>query len=415
MGWTASDHGGWAGDVGGSRSVVSFDVSGGGLSRRGDSGDEATVEAAAPAPIARSLDSISTSASESRSIFGLSRRYIELALCSSGRTVIPVRLGRAIVEPTVPLKTPSPTNQNGSLTRPARPPRTVTGNPDARIASRSHASSAGVATIPQVGRRSSFVPACPADGAAVNGGGGGAPHACVGWDGSSSELPINNDRQQLDNEPTRGSGLRSSLSPNGAGTVVPGTSAELNNSNSQGAENAGVSCSRTRRCGASPARERSASSERLGGGEEIGALLAKYNRNEAYDCPVSPFSLPPSWAEIPPLATVEPPGFPPSCTTPGDATVEEARVQTERAGHLGGRESGMSLQVEGGTRKISVVCPAEKTLFQKIASGRRTSFGWGWKRPSGDRGPRPKRTGMSPRERGLSSGTNLSGAYPPNS
>lgn len=426
VGWTVDDDGGWAGvgggvGVGGSRSVVSFDNNSGDGSRRsGDGGDEATVQA--PASIVRSLRSVSTSASESKSIFELSQRYIGLALCSSGRTVVPVRLGRAIAEATAPPKASSLANRR--LGRPAPPPRAAAGNTEnAGVARRiSPRISAGVATFQQLGRRRSVAQTPTACG--TGGGGGGATDANAEWEGSSSKLPIENDRQtNLGKEPAASPMPHHySPSPSRAGVDVTGTAAETTTTtttanNDQDAGSVGASCSRGRHCGASPTRERSASSERLGGGAEFGVLLARYHRIETYDCPVSPFSMPPSWADIPPLATMEPPGFPPPCETRRETTtvVEGAGVERAKGDHLEGGDSSTSLQVEDETKKTSVARPVEQTVFQKIASGRRVSFGWGWNRPPGDRGRRRKRNGLSPKERQLWSGIDVGRVCLPNS
>lgn len=418
VGWTISDDGGWAGGVGGSRSVVSFDNSGDGPRKRGDGGDEATVQTAAPASIVRSLHSISSFASESKSIFELSRRYVGLALCSSGQTVVPVRLGRAVVDATVPPGPSSPASQNGSLSRPAPPPRAVTRNTQNAGAARrvfSPRASAGLAMVPKVGCGRSFAPASPTQDPG-GGGGGAAADACAEWEASSSKLPNENDwHRRFDNEPAAVSRRQRSPSPTRAGVDVTGTSLENTNSSDQDAETVRDGCSRGRRCEASPTHERSASSERLREGPEIRALLAKYNRIDAHDCPVSPFSMPPSWADTPPSATMEPLGIPPPNKTPGDiTTVLEGRAESAAEGHVGGSDPCMSL-AEVETRETSVARPLEKTVFQKIASGRRASFGWGWKRPPGDRERRRQRKGLSPRERKLWSGINLGSVYPPTS
>lgn len=407
VGWTISDDGAWTGGVGGSSSVVSFGNSVDGPGRGGDGEGEATVQAAAHASIVRSLHSISTAAPESKSIFELSRRYVRLALCSSGQTVVPVRLGRALAEATVSPKTSSAI-QNGSHTRPAPPPRDVTGDTqnDGIARRTSPRASAGGAMIPHVGRRRYFAPTSPACGAAAGSGVGGATDGCVEWDGSSSKWPTENDRQKLDKGSTAGSKLR--LSPSPTRASVNGISLETTKSNDQ---DVGESCcSRSRRCGASPTRERSASLERLGGGTEIGALLAKYHRIENYDCPVSPFSMPPSWADIPPLSTLEPPGFPPphQILTDPSTVIEEVGRECQ----LGGVDLCMSRPLEDGTTQTLVPRPVEKTVFQKIASGRRVSFGWGWKRPSGDRGRARKRKELSA---SVNFGANLRSVFPPTS
>lgn len=421
VGWTISDDGGWGGSVGGggSGSIVSFDNSGEGPRRGGDGGDDATARAAAPAPIERYPHSMtSTSASESnKSIFELSRRYIGLALCSSGRGVVPVHLGRAIVAATSPPQAYLQANQNGSLTRPSPPPRAVTGNtPNAGVARRisPRTASATIAMVSQVGRRRhrrrrSFAPASPTPGAGGGGsgaGGGGtaAAAACAGGGGSFSKVPTENNRPRLGKEPIPGPTLQRSPSPNGAGVYVADTRGDTD----QDAGSVVDGCSRGRRCGASPKFDVWASSERLGlgRGADIGSTLAKYHPLETYNCPVSPFSIPPSWADIPPLAMVEPPGYPPQNNTP---VVEEA----ERGGGEGD-DSCASLQLEDGTRKTSVARPVEKTTFQKIA-GRRASFGWGWKRPSGDQGRQRTRQGLSPRERKLWGGPDVRSEFPPTS
>lgn len=414
-GWTISDNGGWADGIGGSRSVVSFDNGGDGpLNNGGDGdGDGTTVQAAAgPASMVRSLRSISMSTSasyESKSIFELSRRFIGLALCSSGRTVVPVRLGRAVVEATIPLKASSPVNRNGPA-RPAPPSEAATGSARNVGAARriSPCAAAGVATIPAVRRRRSLGPASPTHCAARGGGDGGGDtaSASTGLNLPPNEIDL---RNKLDKEPTERSTLPHSPSATHAGVDIAGTSlAENANNSDQDAGSVGDGCSRGRRCGVSPTRDMSASSERLGSAAEIGALLAKYRRMETYNCPVSPFSSPPSWAEIPPVAAMEPPGFPPSQPPPESTTVVEQ-------GQLGGGDSCMSPQVKKEAAKTSVGRPVENTVFQKIASGRRASFGWGWKRPPGDRGRRRKRNGLSPRERELWKGINLGSVYPPTS
>eukprot|EP00752_Nemacystus_decipiens_P002077 g1988.t1 len=352
-GGTVSVDGGWAGSVGigGSRSVVSFDDRGDSRNRREDGSvgqAPAPGAAAAPASIVKSIRSVSTFGSfeSKKSIFELSRRYIGLALCSSGRGVVPVRLGRAVTEEAVPLKASPRARKNGRLARPRPSP------PSPRAVS-----------------------------------------------GSST--------------------LRLSPPPNLAGVGTAGTSSAENADD--GDLDAGTSlgdgcCSRGRRCGASPTRERSAPSERLGGGAEIGILLERYHEIERYDCPVSPFSNPPSWADTPPAATIEPPGVPPPPTNPRDCITVVEGVGGEC--HPAGGDSPMPLQqAEDETRKASSAeRPVEKTVFQLISTRRRTSFGWGWKRPPGGKGRRRRRSELSPRERKLLSGiSNLGRVYPPTS
>eukprot|EP00903_Cladosiphon_okamuranus_P011664 g10971.t1 len=353
IGWTIGDDGGSAGGGGGGggrRSGGSFEDSVDGPRTHGDGEDGATIQA--PASIVRSLLSVSTSASESKSIFEMSRRYNGLALCSSGRTVVPVRLGGAIAEATAPLKASLPANQIGNGRLGVRvPPTRVAAAENAENAGVARRicphTSAGVAMVPQVGRRSSAAPTPTAYGNG-GGGGGGVIDTYPEKEGSSSRQPIENDRQTYHGEEPAASvtPLPHSPFPTCPGVDATCTAAETTTiNNDQDAGSVGDSCcSRGRRCGANPTRERSASSERLGGGAEIGVLLAKCHRNETYNCPVSPFSMPPSWADVPPLATIEPPGFPPPCKVP-TAVVKGARVERGKGGPLEGGDSSMSLQV----------------------------------------------------------------------
>lgn len=423
VGWTRSIDGRGGGRRE-SASILSFVDDGYG------GGDEATTaQGATVTPLVPSAHSISAS-TQGKSIFELSRRYVGLALCSSARTVVPVRLGRSLVpaQHAVPV---SPASRGRRRKRPVPPPpaRICSTDNDGGLPLRaSPRNTTVVSVIQRVARRHCFAPAAPA--------------FCGGVDegGSISR------RYPADQNPTPASPGRRSPSPRRAKTGAPGTILEVNANGSQHADSGDGGCSRGRRCGASPTHRRSPSLEWLGvtGGVDMATLLAKnYHKRETYDCPVSPFSTPPCWVDIPPLK-VEPPGFSPRqskspiCETflkdeetqgleddqnddrgrtgsgvnsgPGEkqrrgTNVEGLEVpigEHEREGQPETRRRFETLsasvgndtttlppsssRLEDGTTKARTMTrPVEQTLYQAIASGRRPSYGWGWKRLSGNR------------------------------
>ncbi|CAM9986920.1 unnamed protein product, partial [Ectocarpus sp. 8 AP-2014] len=340
VGWTSSVEGGR-----GSSSVLGFG------DRAGSDGDELTIEAATLAMA--SSNSISASSKSNKSIFELSRRYVGLALCSSARNVVPVRLGRVLVP--AQRKTPSSsTSPHRSRQRRPVPPPPVTaagsnnnstsddgGTARRRVSPRSKAT---FMVISRAARRHCFAPPAPASAT----GAGVGSHA-------PSTVTITNGRQAADQTKTKSpprtntgplsTGSASVYhahhqSPRGTdgspdntgkatvhscgGSVTGGDGSVFAGSNGgrgggDGGGGGGSVCSRGHRCGGSLARGVTVPSERLGtewAAANVSNLLAKYHQLETYDCAVSPFSDLPSWADIPPLAVIEAPGYSPSSNTP---------------------------------------------------------------------------------------------------
>ncbi|CAM9665779.1 unnamed protein product [Ectocarpus fasciculatus] len=434
VGWTPSVEGGR-----GSSSVLGFG------DPAGSDGDELTIEAATLAMA--SSNSISASSKSNTSIFELSRRYVGLALCSSARNVVPVRLGRALVP--AQRKTPSsPTTPHPCRPRRPVPPPPVTAaasnnnnnnnNSDDDGPARRRVSPRSKATyilISRAARRHCFAPPAPASAA----GAGAGRHA-------SSTSTIADGRQEVDQTKTKSPrnhtdsiamGSTSAYhkhhhsprvtggSPDNteeasvracAGSVTGrGSSVFAGDSGGRGGGDGGgcgSGCSRGHRCGSSLVRGGTVSSERLGTEwtvANIPNLLAKYRQHETYDCPVSPFSDPPLWADIPPLAVMEPPRFSPSntpiCAAP-DVTAAmpsgERPLETSGASlanETAARPPSSPFHMEDGTPKaVSAAAaaavttrPAEKTVFQIVTARRRPSYGWGWKRPPGQKGGARKR------------------------
>ncbi|CBN79097.1 hypothetical protein Esi_0176_0057 [Ectocarpus siliculosus] len=427
VGWISSAEGGR-----GSSSVLGFG------DRAGSDGDELTIEAATLGMA--SSNSISGSGKSNKSIFELSRRYVGLALCSSARNVVPVRLGRVVVP--AQRKTPSSSTSphRSRQRRPVPPPPVAAvasnnnntsddGTTRRRVSPRSKAT---FTVISRAARRHCFAPA-PASAAGA-GVGSHAPSTGTITDGRQAA-----DQTKTKSPPRTNTGPISTgsasvyhthhQSPRGTGgspdntgktmvhscggSVTGGDGSVFAGSNGRrgggdGGGGGGSVCSRGHRCGSSLARGVTVPSERLGtewAAANVSNLLAKYHQLETYDCPVSPFSDPPSWADIPPLAVIEPPGYSPSSNTPtcAAAGIGAAMLPGERPPEVSGaspaNETAASLpssplHVEDGapTEAAAVATrPAEKTVFQIVTSRRRPSYGWGWKRPPGQKGGARKR------------------------
>lgn len=436
VGWTTSVDG-RGGGRGESGSVLNFgDDDGGG------GGDEKTTALEAAAlPVVPSALSISAS-TQSKSIFELSQRYVGLARCSSARTVVPVRLGRSLV----PASQAAPASK-----RPVPPPpdRSGSTNDDGGLARRTCPRATTVVTVmPPATRHKCFAPDSPdspdsPDAPVAPALGGG----CGGGGGTSRQPPV-------EKKPSPASPSQRSPSSRLAERGDPHTPAEVNDSQGAGSGSGGGGgggnggCSRGRRCGASPTHKRSTSSERVGVGRraDLATLSAKkHHKRETYDCPVSPFVAPPSWADVPPLK-VEPPWFsrrqpesPVFKASPVEAREEdEEDGEKDEQGRAGSGDStgpgeqyngsGDSVEVLAGEREherqpetsrravkpptsagnvtvlpppssfvpsarfedrttatTTMTRPVEKTLYETIAAARRPSYGWGWQRPTGDR------------------------------
>ncbi|CAM9985890.1 unnamed protein product, partial [Ectocarpus sp. 13 AM-2016] len=432
VGWTSGVEGGR-----GSSSVVGFG------DRASSNRDELSIEAATLAM--GSSKSISASSKSNKSIFELSRRYVGLALCSSARNVVPVRLGRVLVP--AQRKTPSSSTSpyRSRQRRPVPPPPVPavacnnTNTSDDRIARRrvSPRSNATFTVISRATRRHCFAPPAPASAAGA-GVGSHAPSTGTNTDGRQAA-----DQTKVKSPPRTNTGPISTgsasvyhthhQSPRGAGgsldktgkanvhscggsvTGRDGSVFAGSNGGRGGGDGGGGSgsvCSRGHRCGSSLAQGVTVPSERLGTGwaaANVSNLSAKNHQLETYDCPVSPFSDPPSWADIPPLAVMEPPGYSLSLNTPtcAAADIVAAMPSGQRPPEVSGaspaNETAASspsspLHVEDGTPTAAAAVatrPAEKAVFQIVTSRRRPSYGWGWKRPPGQKGGARKRVLVS--------------------
>ena len=425
VGWTISDDGGGSlggggggggggGSGGGSRSALSFGNNTSAPGRHGDGGEKAAAQDVSPAAIMVSPPSISSSASERRSIYGLSRTYVELALCSSGRGVVPVRLGRSIARV---LRKASPASRNGRK-RPV-PPRAGVGNTQGEAAARrdSPRAAAAVTVIPRVVRPHCFAPASPNPGR-------GAERAT-----SCSTISTRDRHHRVDRGRTPSPPRGRSPCPSRPEIHVTGAPAKIADSD-EDAGSVGGGCSRGRRCGTRPSCKRALASS---GGV---AVFEKCGRDEPYNSPVSPFSVPPSWAEVPPSVKLEPPGcpLPPSHNTgavtgegggvesrwdggdscEGGVAVERSRFKSTGAQaherehrHPGTNDPDISADPTNGMAAPYSLSPlleegktigaatrsAENTPLLANTSKGQASHGWRWKRPSGDRGRRRRRGG----------------------
>ncbi|CAM9847508.1 unnamed protein product [Ectocarpus sp. 4 AP-2014] len=434
VGWTSSAEGGR-----GSSSVLGFG------DRAGSDGDELTIEAATLGMA--SSNSISASGKSNKSIFELSRRYVGLALCSSARNVVPVRLGRVLVP--AQRKTPSSSTSphRSRQRRPVPPPPETTvlsnnnktsddgGTAHRRVSPRSKAT---FTVISRAACRHCFASPAPASAAGA-GVGSHAPSTGTITDDrqatdqtktkspprtntgpiSTGSVPVHHKHHQSPRG-TRGSsdktGKASVHSCGGSvtgsgGSVFAGSSGGRSGGDGGGGGGGGGSvCSRGHRCGSSLARGVTVPSERLGtewAAANVSNLSVKYHQVETYDCPVSPFSDPPSWADIPPLAMMEPPGYSPPSNTPTCAVagivaaMPSGECPPEVSGGSPANETAASppsspLHVEDRAPTAAAAAavetrPAEKTAFQIVTSRRRPSYGWGWKRPPGQKGGARKR------------------------
>lgn len=424
--------------------------------------------------------------SKSKSIFELRGRYVELASCSSAQSVVPVRLGRALAT-----RTPSSPDQSCRRRRPVPP----CPQDNASIISNNNKrggrvgrhvrprAAAAVTMIQRVVRRHCFANSSTG-GVGVGGDGGGyrtgSPFGSQRSCGATSPGRRIADKSQdpsrpcrrspsparavdstTDSAPSIGNGgpaatanvpscdPRTADDPHIMGRAEASSGTGHLEASQAGDTEGGIThedaaggggddgggCSRGPRCGASSGSHSSSSSDqlRIGEGPEVATILEKYTHLETYDCPVSPFSAPPSWADVPPLATLEPPGFSRSWKTlTDDASATVSGTKAEQSGESEGRAR-TSMDADGGwvspgavekmpndglrpktelpsgerSRPLSLLPttttaddefamtattrPAEKTLFQTISSGRRVSYGWGWTRPSGERGGRNRR------------------------
>ncbi|CAM9556079.1 unnamed protein product [Ectocarpus sp. 12 AP-2014] len=428
VGWTSGVEGGR-----GSSSVVGFG------DRASSDGDELSVEAATLAMA--SSNSISASSKSNKSIFELSRRYVGLALCSSARNVVPVRLGRVLVP--AQRKTPSSSTSpyRSRQRRPVPPPPVpaVASNhintSDDETARRrvSPRSKSTFTVISRAARRHCFAPPAPASAAGA-GVGSDAPSIGTNTDGRQAA-----DQTKAKSPPRTNTGPTSTGSasvyhthhqnPRGTGGSPDNTGkadvhscggsvtgrdgsvfarSSCGRGGGDGGGGGGSVCSRGHRCGSSLAQEVTVPSERLGvewAAANVSNILAKNHQLETYDCPVSPFSDPPSWADIPPLAVIKPPGYSPSSNTPtcAAAGIVAAMPSGERppevsraspANETAASPPSSPLHVENGTPTAAAAVatrPAEKTVFQIVTSRRRPSYGWGWKRPPGQKGGARKR------------------------
>ncbi|CAM9549549.1 unnamed protein product [Scytosiphon promiscuus] len=422
-------------------------------------GDETATVQAAELPIVSPShrQHMPTDLFQSKSIFELRGRYVELASCSSAHSVVPVRLGRAL-----PARVPSSPGQNRHLRRPVPPPpqanastnKTGNGAGGKRAGRRVRpGANTAVKMIQRVIRRHC---SASAPTGSVGGGGDGKGQANDFSSGSprspettthgylpADESHGHSQARRRSSSPTRADDTGSGHAPSNvdrdhgpsanAFTYDPRTTDHGHNMGAEvsigdehlgdcraddtdgsltsrgpadgsgGAD--GEGCRRGRLCGTSPCTCASTSLDHPGTGQgpEVVTILERYTHLETYDCPVSPFSAPPSWADVPPLVTLEPPGFSRTSKSPAhDPSAMESGGRDEQWGGrkerhregTGAEDPPLSFPPRKEDRIATATTrPAEKTVFQIISSGRRMSYGWGWTRPSGERGGRKRRTG----------------------